>query len=290
MTEQERNLIEQEVREKGLLQFRAFDKHVRDALINNEIIFGAAKNFNDPFDCNLLIDLENSSIEIITDYLKIADKKHSLSDVELLEKAKFYFENKSEFEKRLRSPIYDYRRFSCFQIDNDENSHRDILFWANYANKNTGICMKFNGGIIEAKFHFNGNIQSIPIDYLDYEKEIPEFNYLKYRVDKSNFGYERAKELNGGRGPSEYFFGIKSTKWEYEKEVRFVYESLSVPFLEQYEKVKFNPKMLERVYLGCKAKQEDILKIFQLPKYEHVAVYKLVMDKKFFKLNEERLK
>lgn len=150
--------------------------------------------------------------------------------------------------------------------------------------------MKFNGGVIEANNHFEGNVNSIPIEYIDCDKKIPEFNYVKYRLDKSNFGYEGAKELNGGRGPSEYFFGIKSTKWEYEKEVRFVYESLSVPFLEQYVNVKFKPKMLERVYLGCNANEEDILKIFQLPKYEHVAVYKLVMDKKLFKFNEERLK
>ena len=74
MTDHERDSIEKEALEKGLLQFRTFDKHVRNALINNEIIFGAAKNFNDPFDCNLPIDL-NNSLEQIYDYLNQANKK-----------------------------------------------------------------------------------------------------------------------------------------------------------------------------------------------------------------------
>lgn len=83
MTEQERDLKVKEVKEKGLLQFRPFDKHVRDSLINNEIIFGSAKNFNDPYDCNLPINLENVSIDLISEFLRIANKKYLLSEVEL---------------------------------------------------------------------------------------------------------------------------------------------------------------------------------------------------------------
>lgn len=290
MEELERNLKEKVTLGKGLLQFRAFDNYVREAIINNEIIFGAAKNFNDPYDSNLPINLENVSIDLIAEFLKTANKKYSLPEVELEKKAKVYYENKTKLVNTIRGLINDYRRFSCFRIYNDQDNHKDILFWANYADKNKGICMKFNGGIIEANTHFEGNVRAILIEYLDCEKEIPEFNYVKYRLDKSNFGYERAKELNGGRGPSEYYIGIKSTKWKHEDEVRFVYESLSMPFVEQYVNVKFNPKMLERVYLGCNANEEDILKIFQLPKYKHVAVYKLIMDRKHFKFNEERLK
>lgn len=293
MTERELDLREQEVLEKGLLQFRTFDDHVRNALINNELIFGAAKNFNDPFDCNLPIDLDNVSIDLIKDYIEIENIKYALSEVEINKRAKDYFDNKAKFEKEIRNVINNYRRFSCFQIVTTNKTHKDIFFWANYADKHKGICLKFNGKIIDAKNHFEGIVRSLPIEYINCLKKIPEFNYLKYRIEKFKLGYDRAKELNGNRGASEYFFGIKSTKWKYENEVRFVSESLSMPFLEPYVKLKFNPSMLEKVYIGCNASLStvnEVFKIMHLPKFSHVEVIKLVRDNKRFKLLEEKLK
>lgn len=63
--------------------------------------------------------------------------------------------------------------------------------------------------------------------------------------------------------------------------------------MDDFKNIKFNPEILERVYLGCNAIQstiDDVYKIMYLPKYKHVQVIKLVRDNKGFKFNEERIK
>jgi len=63
--------------------------------------------------------------------------------------------------------------------------------------------------------------------------------------------------------------------------------------MDDFKNIKFNPEILERVYLGCNAIQstiDDVYKIMRLPKYKHVQVIKLVRDNKGFKFNEERIK
>jgi len=204
MTYHERDSIEKEALEKGLLQFRTFDKHVRNALINNEIIFGAAKNFNDPFDCNLPIDL-NNSLEQIYDYLNQANKKFQFNKDYIQKLAKHYFDNKDELEKKIRFLIYDFRRLSCFHIDASDEVHKNSFFWANYAGKHKGLCMKFNGDIIDTHEQLlvssSENISSYPIDYVEC---IPTFNYVHYRIMKEQSGPDYAKRLYGYT-PSEFF-------------------------------------------------------------------------------------
>lgn len=293
MTEQELQRMEEELREKGLLQFRTFDKYTQQALINNELIFGAAKNFNDPFDCNLPIDLNNTKEEI-HDYLNLINKKSKFTQDHIESLAKHYFDNKNKLERDIRFRIYDFRRFSCFHIDSTDEVHKNSLFWANYADKHKGVCMKFKGDLIHTHeqllVSLSENINSYPIDYVECK---PTFNYLYYRILKELHGCDYAKKQYGYT-PSEYFFTIKSKHWEKENEVRFIFKSSNdSPIMESYKNIKFNPKMLERVYLGCNASQStinDVLKIMHLSKYKHVELIKLLRDNQEFKFNEEKLK
>jgi hypothetical protein len=294
MNETEKSKKEKEALEKGLLQFRAFDVYTRKSLINNQIIFGAAKNFNDPFDCNLPVNTNNTKPQII-EYLQLANKKSNYSSDYIENLAKHYDNDKAKLEKVIRFQVNNFRRFSCFNINSTNEVHKNSIFWANYANKHNGICMKFRGEIINAQKCFTVDsgekIRSIPIDY-NYKK-IPKFNYIEYRIVKNEKGYEKAVRFMG-ISPSEYFFSIKSKHWRKEKEIRFVFQSINDnPILEDYINIKFNPKLLEKVYIGCNASQstvEDVIKIMHLPKYEHVELVKLVRDNKKFKFNEERLK
>lgn len=293
MTDHERDLKEKEALEKGLLQFRPFDRYLKKALKNNQIIFGEARNFNDPFDCNLPIDL-NNTIEEIYDYLNLANKESKFNQDYIQSLAKHYFDNKYKLEKEIRFRIFDFRRFSCFHINSIDEIHENSLFWANYSDKHRGICMKFKGDLIDTHEQFFvssfENINSYPIDYVEY---IPNFNYLFYRILKEQSGPEYAKRLYGYT-PSEYFFTLKSKHWEKENEVRFILKSSNdSPILESFNNIKFNPRMLERVYLGCNAPQstiDEVFKIMYLPKYKHVEIIKLVRNNKEFKFSEERIK
>lgn len=266
--------IYRKAQKNGLLQFRAYDKFLLSSLEMNKIIFGAPKRFNDPFDCNLPIDTSNSYEEILQYLENINGKSKAKEDLESIENlAKSYFQNKELLKSRLKERVYDYRRFSCLNIASTKLLFGNSLFWANYAGKHKGICLKFRGGILLPQNHF----RSIPIKYVG---KIPSFNFINNRLKK------RFKH-----SPIEYYFGIKSKEWKHENEVRLIYESES-KIKEEYIQIPFNPFLLEKVYLGCNLENSDkdeIIKILNLEKYSHVKISGLKKDSKSFKLIEYKM-
>lgn len=271
MTNEERDKIAREILKHGLLQFRAFDKYLIDNLIRNCLTFGAAQNFNDPFDCNLPIDV-NNSIEEIRQYFQLANKNTRMeySKELICKKANDYYNNRANLNEYISELIYDYRRFSCFTIASIKHHTRNSLFWANYANKHQGICMKFSPDFFrENIINQHSGIQFIPVEYCPNDK-IPKFNYIRYRLNpKPN------------DSPSQYYFGTKSEEWKGESEIRLVYESIK-KLKDPFYNIKFDPIHLEEVYLGCKltpGDQKMLEWIFSLPKYQHVKLCNLKKTK-----------
>ncbi|NQU52065.1 MAG: DUF2971 domain-containing protein [Bacteroidetes bacterium] len=155
------------------------------------------------------------------------------------------------------------------------------LFWANYAGKHYGVCMKFNGEIIEAKNSYHCEegefVSSLPIEYCE---EIPEFNYIRYRL-----GSEKKSSV-------QYYFGTKSNEWKYESEVRFIYENYNAR-TEKYPQVRFDTDLLEKVYLGCNLQETEINKVCEIlasKEYQHVDISRLVKSKKSFQLIEQKIR
>ncbi len=279
MTDKELGFIERKIIDNGLLQFRKYDSYVRESLQNKKIIFGAAKNFNDPWDCNLPIEISNSEKEIF-EFLKQANDegnyRKSLSDLKNL--SSYYYINRDELARELRDEINRNRRFTCFNIYSEKQVFGNSLFWANYADKHFGICMKFKGEIIETMNSFyceEGEfISPLPVEY---SKEIPEFNYIKNRL-----GFNKKSSI-------QHFFGIKSMEWIDECEVRFIYENYTDQ-LEDYLQVRFDTSLLEKIYLGCNFQEFDIKqikKILSLEEYQHVKISRMVKSPKSFRLIEQ---
>ena len=282
MTKEELRKIVDDIEMHGLLQFRKYDEYLISNLIENKITFGSAQNFNDPFDCFLPINLENP----MSDYIKFVGNYPSMngrSQKEIEERAKFLHDNPEKFKRDLRGLILDQRRFSCFNIPIENFHLRNSLFWANYANKHRGICMKFSGRILT---HYTENsnwtIQFIPIEYCK-DNNIPAFNYIQYKL------YE--KDINEYKA-SQYFYGTKSKEWTSEKEVRFVYyDRKKIDY--QYVNFEFPPEVLEQIYLGTKITEDEknvILKCLSDKKYDHVSVYQLEMDDKQFILKSKTIR
>jgi len=272
-----RFVIPLEVFENGLLQFRQYDCHIKRNLTNSTISFGERKNFNDPFDCNLPIKL-CSEYEWQQYLLKCPLKGFILSPAYIAKRAQDLAKDASNVQKEIESLIYDHRRFSCFTIALDKNLFGNNMFWASYANKHSGICLKFNGRKLIDHYLYLG-IYPIPIKYSK-DEEIPEFNYIKNTL-------KGKEEL-----ASKYFFGTKSKEWENEDELRLICyseEKIDSKFLE----IEFEPSCLEEVYLGykfCPDKVIEIKKILSDVKYEHVKLYKLERDNSFFKFNRVQIK
>lgn len=214
----------------------------------------------------------------------MANSKSETKDEEFInELANQYYSDKQLIQNRIKERIFDYRRFSCFNIASNRQLFGNSLFWANYAGKHYGICMKFRGDFLLAQNSFqkkniDDKFNSIPIKYT---KKIPKFNFIRYRLRKGRT-----------TSTSKYFLGTKSKEWKYENEIRFIYESTS-KFETDFLNVRFNPNLLEKVYLGCKLQKteiDNILSIFQRKEYKHVKISKLTLAHNSFKLLEQKIR
>lgn len=275
MTQEEIAQIEEDIFKYGLLQFRKYDKFLLSNLVQNKITFGSAQNFNDPFDCNLPINVECTlkDVQVFAIEANFANSNFNLSSI--AEKADELYRNPEVLYHSLKDLILNRRRFSCFNLAKTKHHLHNSLFWANYANKHSGICMKFSGELIRY-YHdfFQDLIGLVPVKYTN-DDMIPKFNYFKNRKSRENFAVE-------------YFFGTKSKEWKYEEEIRLVYQP-DLQDLDSYINFEFNPISLESVYLGCKitsSEEKEILSCLLDKKYEHVDIFKLEMDSKKFKLND----
>lgn len=273
MTLEERNKIEQDIFTYGLLQFRKYDEHLISNLVENKITFGSPRNFNDPFDCNLPINLENSISEYI-DFIRYYPGSRFKSDEWIRKTGTRLYANREKFKTDFENILFSFRRFSCFNLAKKEQHLSNSLFWANYTNKHNGVCMKFSGELL--KYYYNnhkGTIQLVPVEYWD--QDIPYFNFIKNRV------------TGEAESSAQYFFGTKSAEWSYEEEIRFIYDSNGEE-IGPFVNFGFDPKCLAEVYIGCKIKEEEqkvILHCLLNKKYDHIDIYKLKMDNRQFKLN-----
>ena len=275
MTQEEIYKIEQEIFKYGLLQFREYDEFLMSNLMNNKITFGSPHNFNDPFDCNLPINLDNSLTDYI-EFIRCYPESIYKSDEWIVETGTRLFNNRKNFKTDFAKILFDNRRFSCFNLAKKKQHLRNSLFWANYANKHQGICMKFSGDLLKYYYeNYRGTISLVPVEYKN--QYIPEFNFIKNRV-------------NGIiEGSAQYFFGTKSSEWAYEEEIRFIYDTKGENIVS-YINFEFDPITLEKVYLGCKITENEQMVIIQClsnEKYDHVDIYRLEMDSERFRLNEK---
>lgn len=275
MTSEEIKIIEDDISEYGLIQFRKYDEFLISNLFENKITFGPAHSFNDPFDCNLPIHICTFS-----EYKEYLSKKYPEKTYENLEYIKIRANelaiNPEKTRADIRHLVYNFRRFSCFNIPKNSDHLANSKFWANYANKHNGICMKFSGNLRKTyNEEHKGIVSLMPIKYCKTD-EVPKFNYF-------------LNDLKGKpKFATQYFFGTKSKQWEDEYEIRLVYYTGN-ELEEEYINYEFDPNDLIEVYIGCRInndQQKVILKCLSDKKYDHVDIYKLEMDDKRFKLND----
>jgi len=277
MTKEEIDKIEQDIFKYGLLQFRKYDEFLISNLINNKITFGSPQNFNDPFDCNLPINLDNSLSEYI-DFIRYYPESIDKSNEWIIETGTRLFNNQKKFKTDFVKMLFDNRRFSCFNLAKKTQHLCNSLFWANYANKHQGICMKFSGDLLKYYYENHQVIKLVPVEYKN--QDIPKFNFIKNRVNG---------EIEGS---AQYFFGTKSSEWADENEIRFIYEAKG-KIIEPFINFEFYPKTLDEVFIGCRVRENEqkvIMHCLSDKKYDHVDIYQLEMDDKRFQLNDKLIR
>lgn len=203
-------------------------------LEKNTVRFSKPPLFNDPFDCQLTIDTDNTDEEVDEYINKIAQVK-GLSILQ-----------QEEYRTKYRNPNERFRitnnavqksinslKISCFSTVSD-----NLLMWAHYADKHHGVVIKFD--ILKDTSFF---MTPYPVNYVD---NYPVFNYI------------RDDHFKGGGYLAKLLVETKSTDWRYEDEIRVMKPDTDVYNPMDHQDFSINKEAIIEISFGCQV--EDIRK------------------------------
>jgi hypothetical protein len=239
-----------------IYKFRAVNTFTEDLVQKGELYFCPPKDFNDPFDSNLeLIDFVDKEDILGSLSNPIDPRSNALFNV--LSQALESNKTKEILYTHFKESFYSHAETTgicCFS-----KTPLDLLLWAHYSDCHKGICLVFDSDILIETF---GELHT-----LNYSQKIPDINI---------FG-DAALAVN-------QFFCTKSEHWSYEKESRLIKIGAG--------SFKFPKKALVGIIVGLKCSIEDQFKIVSKivdNDYDHVQLYKTVIDKRNYQLHIERV-
>jgi hypothetical protein len=239
---------------KRVYKYHKINKHFYDILINNQIWFSDPYSYNDPFDCNITIDGNNSPKQIKS-YFKIANWNNSKDTDETIQRlVNSNFKDKDAFQEKINKiskQVIGKLGLACFTGTKD-----NLLMWAHYTGEHKGVCLEFD---------YSKDIEFFkPFKKVNYDKVYPTYNYYN---DKNNV--------------VEQLLIHKSEHWSYEEEVRLIKKKTGL-----YE---FKPESLTGIYFGVKTQPEQINTIKNLLKesknYSQTKTYKGSLNSYDYKID-----
>ncbi|MFA6597454.1 MAG: DUF2971 domain-containing protein [Ignavibacteriaceae bacterium] len=245
-----------------LLKFFPYNQYLLEGLTNQTLFFSNIYNFNDPFEGVFRYKVSSDYNKFKEFYLNHYNGPRRKLD--------YYFENKIEFEKLINKSFdwrYNNNAVCCFS---DKSKLKDILMWANYADKHKGVCLVFD----KAKLSFTQKESIINGTYIG----DPNGPHMVAYTDKYLDLDPLSKKLN-----QDSFLTTKFKKWSAEKEYRFISPRAG--------NCCFNPNSLLEVIFGLRISpdsKETIKKIVNVG-YVNVRFRKinLLSDKFGFTLVKE---
>ncbi|NOQ26437.1 MAG: DUF2971 domain-containing protein [Bacteroidales bacterium] len=217
-------------------------------LESSKLKFSKPSEFNDPFDCHITIDTDNTESEI-DNYIKFLEKNNDLTEEKIKILKKKFHNPKELFEitnKSVNGAI-EKHGVTCFSKKED-----NLIMWAHYADKHKGVCLKFD--ILGDTDFF---MTPFPVIY---KKEYSRYNYIR---NKDGLG--------------KFLLETKSIDWEYEQEIRVMKLGAGL-----YD---FKNNSLVEIIFGSrtlKEEREQIVKmtkenLFKITKFKHC----MISDKEF---------
>lgn len=170
---------------------------------------------------------------------------------------------KREYIKTLQDKIEETSN-KHYRIASFSKRYNDILMWAHYTNKHTGICMEFSySGIDNFAQQYFCNIKQVR--YRQKYYSLKEYNLID---------------------PQDLITATKSKHWKYEKEWRLIYGQVK-PIEENPFCLKFNPSMFTGIIFGCQITDDDRTYIQEkIPRdFPHVKLYQAERSYEEYALN-----
>ena len=209
-----------------LYKYRADDRGTDSIFCENTIYFSPPSNFNDPFDCQLVVDTINTRQEI-EDWIKDISPELKTKSKFLKQQVDKLCANPDELHMFINNSIVDIMSktgVSCFS-----KSSNNLLMWSHYANSHKGLCLKFDS--IQDRDLFDTPKR------VNYSKNYPIYNHLR---DGPNY--------------IDLLLSTKSKHWKYEKEWRlFKPDGVGAH--------RFKKEALIEIVFGCRADNSFIKKI-----------------------------
>ena len=205
---------------KTLAKYYGLNKYSIDAIKKQYLYASSQFSLNDPFDCmNNLISMECVPIEEILAFHSISKPNQSFRPEEILKLRK-------DFQWHLPSLLLD--KFGVVSLT---ENHRNVPMWAHYASNHEGFAVRLKIGSMSKRL-----VGPFPINYVKSWTPI---------------------DFNKGMGVSFLFMSnIKSFKWKYENEWRFIGlgNDMAIP------KIKDKPNLVENRKFGYSIKDiEEIV-------------------------------
>lgn len=215
-----------------LYKYRFVDEFLRKTLVDHEMWFATYDTFNDPFDC-APVPTTKATLEQFKEFQRrVAKEQYPDATRQQLRKhiasnRKFFPitqamlgkpEGDAKFKEILESQLLITGMY-CMTAD-----PTNILMWSHYANKHTGVCLRFDGYAFEA----------YPVVY---NTERPVVNFITQNKEMIDHAVFR-----------------KSKLWEYEQEWRIILRKASGA-------IKYVPRAVTGVILGARISGEDEQKV-----------------------------
>ena len=276
-------------------------------LATQRVRWNSPLNFDDPFDCFFSVepkfDFAQMSRKMREQMLDIlfqvqepnlhSGNPHSDVITELRQKVKNIPREKlnnlidpvfANFASNLESISLDARARWAKQISNYRlfcvcETNDNLLLWSKYTNSHTGAAFQFECiTALDVPL-----LVAQPIIYSDEAPGLSEEEWMKFALGSSP---QLTDENLWNR-----LVTTKARAWEHEKEWRVIsqrrhYEN------EGYEDVKFCPREISRVFLGCRmtdSDKADILSLLSGP-FTHTEAYQARQHPRKYALEFERIK
>lgn len=208
-----------------IYKYTNINDNLVDTLVNNRLYFNSPKNFNDPFDCNFILETDCTAEEK-TDYIVSNMTSQGFSSPDIDDAVNKALNNPGSWDQLInqsKDRFLSNIGVCCFSKTNE-----NPLLWAHYSDKHKGICLIFDTSLDK---RFFCNIFSIK-----YRSNYPRINFMKHR--------SRFDEL----------ILTKSIDWIYEQEVRVTKETGN----QLYD---FDKSALIGVIFGCKTGIAEVSRI-----------------------------
>jgi len=261
----------------NLYKYRPDNDHTLQILKNQELYFSFTRDFNDPFDCRILIDFSGSNEN---NWRALAERERIPEPT--LQKA---VEGLCSigFDANEIKRIYNKANFNTYIIYCLSEIRENVLMWSHYANSHHGLCIGF-----EIKIQDNLLFIKIAKDYLN---KLLSFGHLPISKVEYSDDCPTPYKIFDDSIDLLKFLKNKGKSWEYEQEHRII-----LPYGEINKNIiRFDKSVLKKVILGYKIKDTFKQQVLEIIANEYISngyivdVFQSSLSDSRYELNIEKI-